>query len=630
MPVLANDANPFPETALTIVGVATETGQGSAAISGGSVTVTPAEGFSGTMIVSYTVADKTGEASRQATARIRLTVKDKPLAPSTPQSQSVGDRTALLNWTAPADRGAPISKYTVYGEGGYRQDCPANSCTLTGLANNSKYHFQVTASNEFGESERSPASAEVRPDVKPDTPVAPALKFGDKQLDIKWAAPASKGSAVKSYDLEISPAPPGQNAQIQNLTAVSYTWKGLKNGVAYKVRVLARNDAKDPSEWSSYSAAETPAGVPVTPAAPGASSAGSVGNQSQLKVTWTAPNNNGDPVSGYTLTTLRGGAVVTSQKVSGTSQNVTVDNSEANYTFTVAAANKAGTSGTSGQSAAIRAAGKPGTVNSGTVKETGGSGELDVTFTPLSPAQRNGSLDTEIRYSYRASTGQSGPIPAGGARIGGLPNGQNVTINIIATSTKNNISGDAKAVGTASPYGPPNAPALSGQGSTTQQVHWTWTNPSNNGGRAVQRFEISYDGGGWTSVGLTNRYDRDTNAWSSTKNLKVRACTVVCGPADSANATSGKDPTPPAPTSQIQAHNSTCPGKPGQPDTYNPSGPSCGAGWVERSEGRLTINCTKDIYGNGTPWYRVTEGSHPSWFVKSTTVDLYGPRPGGC
>ncbi|WP_285240931.1 Ig-like domain-containing protein [Pseudarthrobacter sp. MEB009] len=547
--VLANDSNPFPETALKITAAGAETGSGNVDVDGGSVVVTPAPGFTGTMVVSYTVADKTNDPSRQATARIRLTVKDKPLAPATPQAQSVGDRTALLAWTAPADRGAAITKYTVYGAGGFRQDCPANTCTLNGLTNNTKYNFEVTATNEFGESDRSPASAEVRPDVKPDTPLAPSLKFGDKQLSVAWAAPASKGSPVKSYDLEISPAPPGQNAQIQNLTAVSYVWKGLKNGVSYKVRVLARNDAKDPSEWSPYSAAEVPAGPPAVPAAPTAAQAGSVGAQSQLKVAWAAPNNNGDAVSSYTLTTFRGGAAVSSQKVTGTTQNVTVDNSESNYTFTVTATNKAGTSDPSAQSAAIRAAGKPGQVSSGSVKETGTSGQLQVTFEPLTQAQRNGSTDGEISYSYNAD-GRSGPIPAGGTTITGMTDGRDITVTIIATSTKNNISGDAKPVGAANPYGPPNAPNVNGGTSAKGDgdVHWTWNNPATNG-RALSHYEVNYEGGGWTNVGKTNKFDRSAGGWNQSRTLQVRAVTVVPGAPGQANAKSGDNPTPPPPTS---------------------------------------------------------------------------------
>ncbi|WP_231728535.1 Ig-like domain-containing protein [Arthrobacter sp. EPSL27] len=636
--VLANDANPFPETPLKIVTAGTETGQGTAEVAGDSVTVTPSEGFSGTMIVSYTVADKTNDASRQATARIRLTVKDKPLAPTTPQAASVGDSTALLNWTAPAERGSAITKYTVYGEGGYRQDCPANSCTLTGLTNNSKYHFQVTATNALGESERSPASAEVRPDVKPDTPVAPALKDGDKQLTVTWAAPASKGSPVKSYDLEISPAPAGQNAQIQNLTSVSYVWKGLQNGVAYKVRVLARNDAKEPSEWSAYSAAETPAGVPATPAAPSATAAPSVGSQSQLKVAWTAPNNNGDAISSYTLTTLRGGAVVATQQVSGTTQNVTVDNSEAGYTFTVSATNKAGTSGTSGQSAAVRAVGKPAMVGapSASLVDTGGDGgKIDVRFTPLTADQRNGSSAGEITYKYKLTSGDgSGNIPAGGGVVA-APNGTATAVVVWAVSSRSSAAGDASpASNSVNPYGLAFAPNVTGSKSSgvgDKTVSWTWNQPNGNG-RPVSGYQYSLDGGAWQDTG--QRSFSKSVGFSETHTLRVRAISAnQPGRIGSDTSRSGAEPAPP-PTSQVQVEATTvrtCPGKPNQTDTFSEGPPkTCGAGWVERSEGRLTINCTKDIYGNGTPWFRVTEGSHPGWFVKSTTVDLYGPRPGGC
>uniref|UniRef100_UPI002FCB9CED fibronectin type III domain-containing protein n=1 Tax=Pseudarthrobacter sp. TaxID=1934409 RepID=UPI002FCB9CED len=555
-------------------------------------------------------------------------------------------KTALLNWSAPADRGAPITKYTVYGESGFRQDCPANTCTLTGLVNNTKYHFEVTATNEFGESERSPASAEVRPDVKPDTPPAPTLKFGDKQLSVNWVAPASKGSPVKTYDLEISPAPPGQNAQIQNLAAVSYVWKGLQNGVSYKVRVLARNDAKDPSEWSPYSAAEVPAGVPATPAAPTATQAGQVGSTSQLKVSWTAPNNNGDAVSSYTLTTLQGGAVVATQPVaSGTTQNVTVDNSESNYTFTVSATNKAGTSATSNPSAQIRAAGKPGQVSSGTVADTGNSGQLRVTFTPLTQAQRNGSTDTEIQYTYNAD-GKSGSIQAGGGTIGGLTNGRDITVTIIATSTKNNVSGDAKAIGTGNPYGPPNAPTVNGRTSAKGdgQVHWTWNNPNTNG-RPLNRYEVSMDGGGWQNVGQANSFDAGAGGWGKSHNLRVRAVTVVDGAIGGpATSTSGADPTPPPDPTMVRVNTTnSCPGKPGVPDRYsNVNGDArCGSSesnWVSTSDGWIPSACWMNIYGSSETsnpasyykWYRMDGGPHAGWYVKLATIDISGPDVGRC
>ncbi|MBP1137044.1 hypothetical protein JOE31_003276 [Arthrobacter sp. PvP023] len=634
--VLANDSNPFPETPLKIVQASVETGLGNVEVAGSNVTVTPASGFTGTLIVVYTVEDKTGETSRHATARVRLTVKDKPLPPATPQAQSVGDQTALLNWTAPADRGSPITKYTVYGEGGFQQACPANSCTLTGLTNNTKYHFQVTATNEFGESERSPASAEVRPDVKPDTPVAPALKFGDKQLSVTWTAPASKGSPVKSYDLEISPAPAGQNAQIQNLTSLSYVWKGLQNGVAYKVRVLARNDAKEPSEWSAYSAAETPAGVPVTPAAPSATAAQSVGTQSQLRVTWTAPNNNGDAISAYTLTTLRGGAVVTTQQVSGTSQNVTVDNSESGYTFTVSATNKAGTSGTSAQSAAVRAVGKPDMVGqpTATLKDTGGDGgKIDVRFPVLTDAQRNGSTPGEITYKYRlTSGGGSGNIAAGGGTVAAA-NGTDTAVVVWAVSSRSSTAGDASPPSNVvNPYGLAFAPTVTGSNSSgvgDRTVSWNWNQPSGNG-RAVTGYQYSLDGGGW--VNTDQRSFSKSVGFSETHTLRVRAISAnQPGRIGSDTSRSGAEPPPPAPTSwDIRATPvRTCTEPNSSTNSYRNSNPDqclSPGRWFDTG---YTAQADYYVVWSGRVWYHLTSGAAGGNFARGDTTSLGTNPPGG-
>jgi hypothetical protein len=370
-----------------------------------------------------------------------------------------------------------------------------------------------------------------------------------------------------------------------------------------------------------------------------------VGAQSQLKVSWTAPNNNGDAISSYTLTTLQGGAVVASQPVTaGTTQNVTVDNSESNYTFTVSATNKAGTSGTSSPSAQIRAAGKPGQVSSGTVADTGVSGQLRVTFTPLTQAQRNGSTEGEIQYTYNAD-GRTGTIPAGGGNINGLTNGRDITVTIIATSTKNNVSGDAKAIGTGNPYGPPNAPNVDGRTSAKgdSQVHWTWNNPNTNG-RPLNHYEVSVDGGGWQNVDKANSFSAPGGGWGNSRTLRVRAVTVVAGPAGSATSTAGADPAPPVTTVRVKpADNNSCPGKPGVADRYSNVGGDarCGSSdsnWVSTSDGWIVSQCWMNIYGSNEStnspsyykWYRMENGPHPGWYVKLATIDINGPDVPRC
>src|SRR5699024_9732403 len=153
----------------------------------------------------------------------------------------------------------------------------------------------VTAVNKVGESEPSGQSAVARPDVKPERPAAPTLTFGDGELDVEWTTPASRGSDVSSYDLQIAPSPGGGQISV---SGNSHTWTGLENGTSYRIRVRAHNEAPDPSEWSEWSAAEIPAGVPDQPVAPVAQRVDSPVN-AQITASWTAPPSNGDTISGY-------------------------------------------------------------------------------------------------------------------------------------------------------------------------------------------------------------------------------------------------------------------------------------------------------------------------------------------
>jgi hypothetical protein len=269
--------------------------------------------------------------------------------------------------------------------------------------------------------------------------------------------------------------------------------------------------------------------------------------------------------------------------------------------------------------------------------DTGGDGgKIDVRFPVLTDAQRNGSAPGEITYKYRlTSGGGSGNIAAGGATVPAA-NGTDTAVVVWAVSSRSATAGDASpASNSVNPYGLAFAPTVTGSNSSVvgdRTVSWTWNQPSGNG-RAVTGYQYSLDNGPWQSTG--QRSFSKTVGFSETHRLEVRAVSAgQAGRIGADTSRSGAEPPPPVPTSQIQVEATTvrtCPGKPGQSDTFSEGPPkTCGAGWVERSEGRLTINCTKDIYGNGTPWFRVTEGSHPGWFVKSTTVDLYGPRPGGC
>lgn len=528
VPVLANDFNPFPETPLKVVAASTETGDGVAEVRGDQVSVTPSARFFGTMVIRYRIQDATEDADREVEGRIRLTVQGRPDAPGVPTVSSVQDRTVVLSWTPPPNNGAPITGYTVTSTAGnYTKQCASTTCTLDGLTNNVEYNFVVTATNRVGESDPSAPSETARPDARPDTPQPPTLRFGDRSLNVAWVTPSTPGSPVESFTLEISPAPPSGITQ-KTATGNSLVWDGLENGTVYQVRVQAHNRAPEPSSWSGYSAGEIPAGPPAAAGAPATERLEPVGDQAQMRVSWSAPNNNGDAIAEYRLN-VQGGAQ--SRTIAGispgtTSQAVVVPASANDYTFTIEARNKAGWGPASPPSAPRRAFTPPGAPQGVSASTPQPDNSIHVAY---QEAQRNGADPGSIHYEYKLNGG--GWQRLNGTVITGVSNGTRYSVTLRAVTTQDGTtysSADSNTTPQVVPYGPIRNPGANATANGTQ-VTFEWSAPTPNG-RDITKMEIRIDGGGWENVPLNSSRTQNFGH-AQTHTIDVRAT-------DAANQTS--------------------------------------------------------------------------------------------
>ncbi|MBD5786500.1 tandem-95 repeat protein [Cellulosimicrobium terreum] len=540
IPVLANDSNPFPETPLTLVGAVVETGQGGADVAGDQVSVTPADDFVGVMVVRYRIQDATKDPDREVEGRVQLKVVGKPDAPTTPQVEEVRSKTVVLSWDPPNNNGAEITGYTVRSQNGYEKACGTTTCTLDGLTNDVTYTFTVFATNAVDDGPPSPASAEARPDEKPDPPAPPTLEFGDKSLTVTWKNQTyTDRSQIECVNLRISPAPAGGATDQTCVTGTSTTWGDLTNGQAYTVQVQATNKAPDPSEWGDASAAETPAGKPAAPAAPAAQRT-SIGDTSQMEVSWVAPDANGAAISQYTVDVLQGGSAVKSVTAGGgaTSTTVGVSADTTGYTFRVRAHNKAtdkfGDAEFSPASNPVRAFATPGAVSGLSADANGNNGQIQLAF---GAASGKGVKAEEISYQYNAGGGWQ----ALGANkvVGGLTNGRSYTIAVRAVAGVDgaNEPGPGANANAESPYGPIPAPTVSASGGK-ESVSFSWST-SDNG----RPYTVSVTGAvssdkknGSTSV---NAGFSDTKKICVTVNPSEGASKEKC-----ASATSDKKPEP--------------------------------------------------------------------------------------
>jgi hypothetical protein len=210
------------------------------------------------------------------------------------------------------------------------------SCTFNGLVNGTSYTATVKATNAVGVGAAS-AGSQVVPQGLPLQPAQPTGSVGNQSVTVNWTAPNDGGSPITGYTVTLSG---GVSPLVQSVGGgvLTTTFVGLVNGTSYTATVKATNTVGVGSASTASIGLLPVAGVPAAPLAPSA-----VRGDGQLIVNWTAPNDGGSPITGYTVT-LSGGVSPLVQSVGGgvlTTTFVGLVNGTS-YTATVKATNTVG------------------------------------------------------------------------------------------------------------------------------------------------------------------------------------------------------------------------------------------------------------------------------------------------
>jgi hypothetical protein len=293
-----------------------------------------------------TVSSGLGTATEFAAASAAVTTSVPGAPTSVIASAGVGQ--VVVSWTAPTT-GLPPTSYTVTANTGASCTASTTTCTVTGLLYGTYYSFTVTATNSYGTSPASVASAQVMPSKT--VPAAPTAVTGVAQSQsviVSWTAANQNGAVITGYTVTAYPG--GFTCTSAGTTC---TVTGLTNGTPYTFTVTATNSVGvGPS--SIASAAITPkAMVPNAPAL-----ASVVAANRALKVSWSAASANGSPVTGYIATAILGATSHTCT-TTGLTCTITGLNANATYQVSVVATSAAGSS-LSSATLAARVAGAPG------------------------------------------------------------------------------------------------------------------------------------------------------------------------------------------------------------------------------------------------------------------------------
>ena len=205
-----------------------------------------------------------------------------------------------------------------------------------------------------------------------DKPGAPtnvvAEAVGATGARVTFEAPASNGSPITGYRLYDS-----NGAKIADCPNTVCEVNGLRTGQQYSFAVSAVNEQGESARTASNEI--TPTGVPDRPGGPSVTP-----GDGELTMTWDAPNNNGSPITGYTVyaTAATGSRTCTTSGARTCTISGLVN--DQNYTVTVVATNANGNSqaspGVNGTPKATRRGPDQPVITSASAQQHDGNGAL--------------------------------------------------------------------------------------------------------------------------------------------------------------------------------------------------------------------------------------------------------------
>ena len=437
-------------------------------------------------------------------AQVLATPSTVPTAPTGVTATSFANTQSVVSWTVPASNGgAAITGYTVTAtdtttpaNGGQTATSSASPTTVPGLTNGDAYTFTVTATNGSGVGPASAPSAPATPATIPGAPTNVAgSSYANTQSVVSWTPPASNGGApITNYKVISSPG-----GFTCSTVGFNCTVNGLTNGSSYTFTVVATNAVGS----GPASAASLPATPATFPGAPTGAVALATNFSGTASVNWTPPSTNGGvPVTSYTVTSSPGGYTCTTANGSTTTCVFSGLTNGTTYTFTVTAANGAG-SGPASPSSNPLTVGTPGVPSSVSVVSYQNT-QVPVTW--VASPTTGGSPITS--YTATASPGgQSCTTPNGATTnctVTGLTNGTAYTFTVTAANAVG--SGNASVPSApATPATAPSAPtAVVGTSYANTQSVVSWTTPASNGGAPITGYTVTASPGAATCTATTN------------------------------------------------------------------------------------------------------------------------------